>query len=433
MRKATPFYATIVAVALTAACDSFETPAGPDADASLNRAAAAAGKGQQWTTDHEFARVARADVPGFAGYYLQDDGTPVIRLKDQTQRGAAERYLASQLAAAAKVRRGRSAGVPVRPEFREARYDFAQLKEWADPLAALATSRSDVYTIDVDEVENRVRVGVADQGAIAAVRTEAARIGVPGDALFVETQPKPEQRVNVGDWNPTLQGGIQIASAAGYCTLGFNALRDGYWIFVTNSHCTNSYFAYDGGAVYQNTVTGPNLVGWEVADTGLWNCVGTALLCRRADAAYIYQSHTRGIAQGVVARTPWAFGGRGGLNIVGQYDIVARYAGGAPVGTWLDKTGRTSGSTYGQVTQSCVTIGNLVCQDVSNVWSEPGDSGSPMMVYTGGGPTGYGAHLYGILWGGPSNSYNVTYSSRLPGIEADLGPIYNVCIPGYGC
>lgn len=430
MRYANPFSATILAAALVAACDSFEPPAGPDVNDPSSNRTPAAGRGpqQQWSTDNEFARVSRAEVPGFAGYYLQNDGTPVIRLVDQKQRGAAERYLGQQLA---RARRGRSANSPQRPVFREARYDFAQLKGWADPLAQL-TSRGDVYTIDVDEVENRVRVGVADQGAIAAVRAEAARLGVPGDALFVETQPKPEPRITVQDWNPTLQGGIQIASSAGYCTEGFNALRGQSWIFVTNSHCTDSYLAQDWGTIYQNTVTAANTVGWEWADRGLWNCIGTSLLCRQSDAAYIYQSHSRGIAQGGIARTAWGYGAPGGLIILGQYDIVARYAGGAPVGTWLDKTGRASGSTYGQVTQSCVTIGSFVCQDVSNVWSQPGDSGSPMVVWIDGG-SGYDVELYGILWGGPNGNWNVTYSSRLQGIEADLGPIYGVCVPWAGC
>lgn len=370
--------------------------------------------------------MSRAEVPGFAGFYLEDDGTPVIRLTDPRQRGAAERYLAHELAGG---RRGRNAGAPQRPVFRDARYDFAQLKAWADPLAALATSREDVYTIDVDEVENRVRVGVADQGAIAAVRAEAARIGVPGDALFVETQPRPEQRITVRDWNGTLQGGIQIASSVGYCTQGFNAFHDGYWIFVTNSHCTSSYFAPDGSTIYQNTVAAGNSVGTEIADRGLYDCLGTGVPCRQADAAYIYQSHNRGIGAGLVARTAWGYYGPGGLNILGSYDIVARYAGGAPVGTWLDKTGRTSGSTYGQVTQSCVTIGNLVCQDISDIWSEPGDSGSPIVYWTGGA-SGYDAELYGILWGGPNGNWNVTYSSRLGGIEADLGPLYGLCSTG---
>ena len=33
---------------------------------------------QVWTSDDEFARVARAEVPGFAGYYFDMTGTPDV-------------------------------------------------------------------------------------------------------------------------------------------------------------------------------------------------------------------------------------------------------------------------------------------------------------------------------------------------------------------
>ena len=426
MRHAGTFHAATLAVVIaSAACDSFESPAGGEpGDATLNRGAPPAGA----TLDDEFERLARTEIPGFAGFYLQDDGTPVVRLVDQRQRGAAERYLATRLAG---LRGGRTANAPGRPVFRDAAYDFAQLKGWSIKVHTLL-SRGDVYTIDVDEVENRVRVGVRDAAAVAAVRAHGTQMGIPAAALHVETQPRPEFRATVRDYSPTMMGGIQIASSAGTCTEGFNAVRDGYWIFVTNSHCTSSYFAYDGNWIYQPWYAGGYEVGWEVADRGVYGCAGWWTSCRAADAAYIYQYHGRGIAQGVVARTPWAYGGPGGLNIIGQYNIVARFGGSPAVGTWLDKTGRTSGSTYGYVTQSCVTIGNLACQDISNVWSEPGDSGSPMMLWTGGGD-GYDAHLYGILWGGPYGDWNTTYSSPLPGIEQDLGPLSQLCLPGRGC
>ena len=100
---------------------------------------------------------------------------------------------------------------------------------------------------------------------------------------------------------------------------------------------------------------------------------------------------------------------------------MGRYTGTLPVGTSLDKTGRTSGSTYGNVTNSCVTIGCLRCQDVSKVWSEGGDSGSPVYVWLSNNDV----QLHGVMWGGPGTDYSTTYSSRLAGIEADLGALSN--------
>lgn len=429
MRYTKSVSAAVLAL-LAAACDSPDAPVGPDAgDAALDRAAAQAAVR---TPDDEHARVARAEVPGFAGFYLRSDGTPVIRLVDPGQRGAAQRYLAQELG---RARSGRRAGAPEQPVFLPAAHDFAQLKEWSDGLHPLL-ARSDVFLIDVDEVENRVLVGVADAGAIAAVRAEAARLGVPASALHVQTQPRPEVRATVRDRFTNTLGGIQIAFGGYVCTLGFNARRvsTGANVYVTNSHCTTTQYVSDGAAIYQNTNAAGNQIGNEVADRGMWACAGTGTSCRQADAAYISNNGTRTIGQGGIARTAWATGAAGGLTVTGEYDIIGRYTGTLPVGTYLDKTGRTSGSTYGQVTNSCVTIGSLRCQDISKVWSEGGDSGSPVFVYVGGsGAAENDVRLHGVMWGGPGTDYTTTYSSRLSGIEADLGALNNLCRPGYGC
>lgn len=412
---------------LAAACESFDAPVGPQAEGPAgSRAPALPANAQERTPDHEFARISRTEVPGFAGFYLQEDGTPVIRLTDPRQRGAAQRFVATQLAGARSGRH--AAGASRAPIFRDAEHDFATLVEWSEGLHPLL-QRPDVYLIDVDEKENRVSVGVADQTAIGAVRSEGARLGMPAGALHVFTQEAPRQRATVRDWHSNLRGGIQIAFGNYVCTYGFNAKHNGVPIFVTNSHCTNSYFAYDGGPIYQNTVSSANLIGYESADRGLYACAGSGTWCRLADAAYIRHTSGRTIGQGLIAETPWASGGPGGLTIIGDFRIVARYTGAVVYGTPFDKTGRTTGSTYGYVTNSCVTIGNLRCQDVSTVYSMGGDSGSPIHVWQGGSDT----HLHGILWGGPGTNYNVTYSSRLSGIEADLGTLTDLCVPGAGC
>jgi hypothetical protein len=428
MRYTKSVPAAVLALLVTAACDSSELVS-PDPSDGGTPVAQTSVK----TPDAEMARAARADVPGFAGFYLQDDGTPVVRLVDPAQKNAARRYLARALT---EVRRGRRANAPSEPKFVQAEFDFAQLHGWSEQLHPLLTSRGDVYSIDVDEVGNRVLLGVADAGAIGAVRAEAARLGIPARAVFARTEAKPEVRATVRDRFTTTVGGIQIAFSQYLCTLGFNARRvsTGANIYVTNAHCTGTQYALDGIAISQHTTAAGNLIGNEVHDRGMYACITGVASCRRADAAYISNNGTRTIGQGGIARTAWASGGPGGLTVTGEYDIVARYPGSAPVGTYLDKTGRTSGSTYGQVTQSCVTIGVLRCQDVSNVWSEGGDSGSPMYIYLGGsGAAENDVQLYGILWGGPVNNWNVTYSSRLAGIEADLGALSNLCRPGYGC
>jgi hypothetical protein len=412
---------------LTAACDSSElVSADPAAVDPVGP------KIQLQTPDDEFARASRAEAPGFAGFYLDEDGTPVVRLVDTRKSAAAQRYLAPHFAAA---RTGHHKGAARQPIVRGATFDFAQLKGWADRLEPMLT-RNDVFLIDVDEKENRVMVGVQDAGAIAAVRAEAARLGMPAAALHVQTQARPAVRALVTDRFTTFVGGIQIAFGQYVCTAGFNARRvsTGANIFVTNSHCTTTQYASDGAAIYQHTVLSGNQVGNEVADRGMWACAGTGTSCRRSDAAYISHNGTRTIGQGGIARTAWATGSAASLTVTGEYDIIGRYTGTLPVGTYLDKTGRTSGSTYGQVTNSCVTIGELRCQDISKVWSQGGDSGSPVFVYVGGaGAAENDVRLHGVMWGGPGADYTTTYSSRLAGIEADLGTLNNLCRPGLGC
>ncbi|HEV2736917.1 MAG TPA: hypothetical protein VGV85_18900 [Longimicrobiaceae bacterium] len=409
----------VLALLATAACETSDVPVGPEpTDAAASRAP------QSFRTpDDEFARASRAEAPGFAGFYLREDGTPVIRLVDQARRGEVQRYLAQELASA---RRGRHADAPQQPVFVPAAYDFAQLKDWAEQLTPLMASRGDVYLVDVDEVGNRVLLGVADATATGAVRAEAARLGIPAAAVATRTQAAPQGRASLRDRQTTLKGGIQIAFSQYYCTLGFPATRvsTGATVFVTNSHCTGTQYASDGIAIHQNIVASGNQIGNEVADRGLYACAGTGTSCRRADAAYISNNGTRAVGRGLIARTNWATGANAGTTIVGDFRIVSRYTGSLPVGTYLDKTGRTSGSTYGQVTNSCVTIGELRCQDISKVWSEGGDSGSPVYVWTSNNDV----QLHGVMWGGPGTDYTTTYSSRLAGIEADLGSLSNLCV-----
>jgi hypothetical protein len=424
MRYTTSVPAAVLALLLTAACESADRVVAPEVDARAV-ASQAAPQAQERTPDDEFARVARAEVPGFAGFYLQPDGTPVVRLVNQGQRGAAQRYLAQEFA---RARHGRHANASQQPVFLPAAYDFAQLKGWAEQLEPLMSSRGDVYLVDVDEVGNRVLLGVADATATGAVRAEAARLGIPASAVATQTQAKPQVRASLRDRHTLINGGVQIAFGQYLCTLGFNAVRvsTGAPIYVTNAHCTGTQYANDGIAIYQNTVASGNQIGNEVADRGMWACAGAGTSCRQADAAYISNNGTRTTGRGGIYRTNWATGANAGTTIIGEFDIVGRYTGSLPVNSYLDKTGRTSGSTYGLVTNSCVTIGVLRCQDISKVWSEGGDSGSPVYVWI----TDNDVQLHGVMWGGPGSDFSTTYSSRLSGIEADLGALTNLCRSG---
>jgi streptogrisin B len=109
--------------------------------------------------------------------------------------------------------------------------------------------------------------------------------------------------------------------------------------------------------------------------------------------------------------------GLGSITITGTNNVSSE--GSASVGQTVRKTGRTTGTTEGRVTRTCVNTGvsgsNVVqlCQNWVDAGVGSGDSGSP--VYSGG-------TLLGILWGG--NSSGTTYVfSPISGIERELGAL----------
>lgn len=421
--------AVLTAILALAACDASEAPtaSGPGLAASVVGSSSRQGPK---TSDEEMALVARGEVKGFAGFYLQEDGTPVVLLTDPAQRGAALRYLATRLRGKGRVQK--ADGVQ-RMVVRAAAYDFAQLKGWHDQLGELF-AREDVYMTDVDEARNQVFVGVRDQTAIGVVRSTAARLGIPAAALRVETQAAPEKRITLRERPPLLQGGYQIdlySGTGGECTLGFNAIYNGQSVFVTNAHCSTTQYSLDYGTIWQPNVASGADIGYEIADVPLHYCgpyVSAYLPCRHSDAS-IYQNNGKVAADlGKLAQTAWATGKAAGTTVT-TVNTITSTGDFMAVGDILDKTGRTTGTTYGQITQSCVRIGSLMCQDVSKVYSAPGDSGSPMYVWLGS----TSVQLYGILWGGPGSDYTTTYSSRLGGIMNDFDATLTVCAPGYGC
>lgn len=426
--------AMLAVLLTTAACADREPTAPEPGEEASSAKAGQPSQPQGWTSDDEFARVARAEVPGFAGFYLEADGTPVILLKDHRQREAAERYLTPHLE---EIHRGQS-GSPKAPVVRKVTHDFADLKGWADKLVGLMGSEG-VHMLDVDEVENKVFVGVRDEAGVRTVRREAARLRVPPGVLDVKVRPAFEMMVGLQERTPELAGGYKIEGfPGGGCTLGFNALHLGISVFVTNSHCTYNYHAYDGGTFTQPEYYAGNEIGKELVDKDSYNCNNSSLLCRWSDAAYVQHNGARTIRQGQIAYTDHATGGPApSLTVRGYYNITGRYSAVDPTGLQLTKTGMVTGTTYGNIIRSCVrTQGQnrrsgkyytYECQDISNVYADEGDSGAAMYRRI----TFPQVLLYGILWG--RNELGETSSSRLANIERDLGPLTNLCVPGYGC
>lgn len=304
-----------------------------------------------------------------------------------------------------------------------------------------------MHWLDIDETRNRILVAVRDETIVPLVVPRIAALGIPSAAFTVEAHPLPiaRSRSLTDMFRPPL-GGIQIRAAArpnAACTLGFNAEFTGYWglepprnVFVTASHCTAQTFALDLGAIHQPVVASGNLVGHEIGDRELWNCDWQGLACRRSDASIIEYVGSV-LSERRIVRTQFhGIGQRGSLNedstnpywsVTSAAGFLAYGAFDPPVGAWINKVGQTSGWTRGQVTQTCVSLQSLRCQTVSTVWSEHGDSGSPMFrdsANSGQPSSSNAATLLGVLWGGPGGDWNTTWHSPLANIENDLGSLY---------
>lgn len=392
----------------------------------------------RWTIDDQWAELARTEIPGFAGYYTDERGNTVVSLVDVGRKAQAERHIERLRA----QRGGQGLGsVVVRP----ARYDFAQLKGWHDELYPLFEG-GEVYSTDIDETANRLRIGVASAGDIGAVTRDAVQAGVPRDAFTVVVEPRSEFRQSslTDTFRPTVAG-IQIKNDyRGYCTLGFNALQNEVRVFVTASHCSQTLDWLDGSA-YRQPQFG-DYIGYETDDrqalSGYFSFGGKSYACnacRLADASINTYYSDVGSRTGYIARTTsGGVNGRGSLVIDATrptWDIFNKLT--MPfmgVGRWLDKQGATSGWTHGQVTETCVnrTYSGRVLQCLyrTTIWSEGGDSGSPIFLHNDQAQIYYPittVHLAGMLVGGPSNNFNITDFSTIEAIEQNFNTTLKVC------
>jgi hypothetical protein len=348
-----------------------------------------------------------AQIPGFGGLYYQD-GKPNVWLVGNSGRGAVQQRF--------------GADVRIHP----ARYAFTELQQWRDRLRGVL-GLAGVVLLDLDEARNRLVIGV-ERGAATrdrhAVGRHVAAQRVPNEAVIVEETDPVQRLQTLRDPFYPVPGGVQITlSNGGICTLGFNAFSHYGFGFVTNSHCTNIRGGVEGTAYYQPDFSG-NYIGQEVADPFYFSCAG-GRACRYSDSAFaLYNSFDLGEFP-AIAKPDFAGQCGGSINVdpfLPRFIIRSRQQ--FPyVGEILDKVGRTTGWTYGNVSATCVDTNvalsnvTMLCQDFVEAASQPGDSGSPVFRWNGYDDV----TLYGVLWGS-SGSCRLVFSA-LANIEYELGPL----------
>jgi hypothetical protein len=357
-------------------------------------------------------------VPGFGGFFLDEQGTPTIYLKDAGQRGAAERALAPWFTS-----RGRALA---EMRVRKADFDWADLDRWFTQSSAHALSVPGVVFTDADEARNRVSVGVEDAAAAGRVRSMLAGLGIPAAAVIVDvTQPIKQLTTLQGSVRPVV-GGVQINFPGFLCSVGFNASRNGTRGFVTASHCTNTQGGVESTPYWQPLKTvNPTQIATEIADpayTTGGSCPSRRR-CRRSDASFAKYIHSTQNTLGRIARTSST--SKTNRTIVGNWTITSDASSSSfTVGQKVNKVGRTTGWSQGPVSSTCVNVNvsgtsiTQLCQTIVSATVGAGDSGSDVFAIT----SGTNVKLDGVLWGGSTDGRTFVFSP-LANVKGELGAL----------
>ena len=357
-------------------------------------------------------------VPGFGGFFVDEQGTPTIYLRDAAQRGTAERALTPWFSA-----QGRA---PATMRVRKADFDWAALDRWFTQASVEALGIQGVVFADADEARNRVRIGVEHAAAAARVRGVLARLGVPASAVNVDvTQPIRQLATLRGPVRPVVAG-VQINFPGFLCSLGFNASRSGTRGFVTASHCTIIQGGVEGTPYRQPLESvRPTQIATETVDP-IYTTGGSCPAgrnCRRSDAAFAKYINGTQNTLGRIARTSRI--SPTDRTIVGSWTITSDASSSSfTIGLRVNKVGRTTGWSQGPVTDTCVNVNvsgtniTQLCQTIVSATVAGGDSGSDVFTIT----SGTNVRLNGVLWGGSSDGKTFVFSP-LANVKGELGAL----------
>jgi hypothetical protein len=367
----------------------------------------------QVTQAPDLANLARA-IPGFGGLFI-DHGVPTVYLTNPTDRTAMERALGGFASS-----RGTA---PAQIQVLQGRYSLQELDRWTRQVTTDAFSIAGVVYTDLDEATNRVTVGLDRAEASSSVRSLAARLGIPAEAVVVKQTEPISFAATLRDQVRPVVAGLQINFSNFLCSIGFNAVSGGQNSFLTASHCTDRQGGVESTLYYQPLASTANsFIGTEVADPTYFRggVCPRGRKCRFSDASR--EAYASGVlfTLGGIAKTSGP--NNGSLTINGSFGITNE--GSAVVGDVVNKIGRTTGWTQGAVSATCVNTGvsgsNIVqlCQTFVDAGVGGGDSGSDVFAQTGTSS----ATLLGILWGGNSSGTLFVYSP-ITNIEQELGPL----------
>lgn len=355
-------------------------------------------------------------IPGFGGLFLAGDGVPTVYLTDPAQRGAAEQSLAAF---------ARARGVsPSEIRVLQGKYDHRQLGDWFDAASLEALAVDGAIFTDLDEANNRVLIGVEDHGAIGRVRAALARTTIPEAAVAIEIREPVRFAATLQQLVRPIVAGVQIHFSQYLCSLGFNSRDGSQDSFITASHCTAKQGGVEGTKYYQPlSSVDPTVIATEVEDPQYFRggACPKGKKCRYSDASRArYSTGFTAFTLGGIAQTSGP--NNGSLVITGTFSVGgANTTGDGLVGQVVNKVGRTTGWTQGQITNTCVNTGvqgtNIVqlCQTFVAAGVGGGDSGSGVFSGTSN------VTIEGVLWGGSGSSLYVY--SPFGRVQQELGTL----------
>lgn len=382
--------------------------------------------------EHTILRM-EADVPSIGGmYYDSDAGETVVIIThkadaDRAVAAAEREYLEparSLMARAAPNARG-----AVDAEFeapvvtRIGEYPFSKLVGWREIL--LPDLFQDVpafVSIDANERSNRVEIGIETDDARAAVDRVLEANGVPAEAVTIVKRQRPSFAIALppleAAFTPRLirrrhhhlkhphaymGAGLQIQRYRGptvppsECSQGWTASYDepnshlDTWGYLTAGHCVDG--TGNGGGIGQQW--------WHPSDPQAFPNEPAGINFGRvhinkphpsggaiADAAFLAANDWRTGAEKRVAITTriGRTDSNGTLDIDYWHDWFFAGSGRESPGTRILKTGRTTGTTAGEIVRSGETVsfvGGFVVRNLivtTNAEVRPGDSGGPMFT-----------------------------------------------------
>lgn len=415
-------------------------PDGPTASVQLGQVPARVLPGERAFRD--LARV----VPAFGGFFLDDSGSLVVYLKG-LEHGTAMRAALVPFLQRLAAERGNPQGRLPRILYRKAEFSFAELSAWRDLVENPLFAIEQVVLIDVDERENRLFIGLTDEGGRQKAEAVLSGLGAPSRMVRMEVigaalpqsgsaaptaSSEPGTCTHLQGYCRPLMGGFQIVFARDggspnhFCTLGFTALVGDQVAFVTNAHCSDDEWNFDATLFYQPIAA--HLIGQEAADPNGWSCE-TSFKCRYSDASLVHARVATDV--GYIGR-PSAIGSLTVSSTKPRFTVGS--SGNAYVGETVYTIGHVSGLQRGTVDKTCTSFKKtaelrwhkVLCSDVTDLNAGEGDSGGPMFLWGGSSDV---VTLVGVLFA-RNSFYDHTFFSPMSGIREDLG-VMEVRAPEY--